>query len=353
MWHQTNVTERLKIRYPIIQAGMAGATTPELVSEVSNSGGLGTLGAGYMAPDVIRRNIGRIRELTDRPFGINLFVPGTLESDPNKIRESNRLLRPIREKLHLNDPPLLGTSTSDVFSEQLAVVLEARVPVCGFTFGIPDKEVMHQLKKKGILAVGTATTVEEAVLNQRAGMDMVVAQGSEAGGHRGTFAAPFETGMIGTMALIPQVADSVHIPVVAAGGIMDGRGVLAALVLGAGAVQMGTAFLTCDESGANYFHKKRILEAAETDTALTAAFSGKPARGIRNAFIQYMNTYESGLPNYPIQDTLTRDIRREAVRQCHPEWLSMWCGQGVRLSRRFSVSELMKQIVSEIERISL
>lgn len=350
MWNQNEITERLKITYPVIQAGMAGGpTTAQLVSAVSNAGGLGVLGAGYMTPEQTQSSIEQIRQLTDKTFGINLFVPETPELDEEKIKKSNRMLRPVREKLNLNDPSGIPKTSSEPFFRQIEIILENSVPVCTFTFGIPDKSIIEQLKNNHVTVIGTATTLKEAIMNEEAGMDMVVVQGSEAGGHRGSFAVPYEQGMIGTMALVPQVADRIHIPVIAAGGIMDGRGVLAALILGAKAVQMGTAFVTCDESGANERHKEAILKSAEDETTLTSSFSGKPARGIRNAFIDFMAGKEHLLPDYPIQNALTKDIRTAASKQDQPEWMSMWSGQAPRLSRRGSAGDKVKEIVSEVE----
>jgi nitronate monooxygenase len=347
------LTEKLNIRYPIIQAGMAGGpTTPELIASVSNAGGLGMLGAGYMTAEKIEDAIKKIRLLTDRPFGINLFVPETPEWNEEKIRKSNEMLRPIREKLNLPDPGTIARPDPGQFLNQMEVVLESDVPVCAFTFGIPEKKIVERLKNRGIAVIGTATTADEAILNEKAGMDMVVAQGSEAGGHRGSFAAGFEMSMIGTMALVPQVADQVGIPVIAAGGIMDGRGVLAALVLGAQAVQMGTAFLACSESGAGRLYKEALLQSVETETTITSGFSGKPARGIQNAFIRMTRAVEDQLPDYPIQNALTRDIRQAAANRQDPEWQSMWSGQGIRLISEGSAADLIGQIISDVEKIS-
>lgn len=352
-WNDTAVTKKLRIDYPIIQAGMAGGpTTPELVAAVSNAGGLGTLGAGYMTSESMRIDIEKIRKLTDRPFAVNLFVPENTEIDADKVSNSNRLLRPIREKLNLSDPLAVRKPTLEVFRKQLDVVVETQVSVCSFTFGIPDQSIIAELRGRNIRVIGTATTVNEAILNERAGMEMVVVQGSEAGGHRGTFNVPFEEGMVGAMALIPQTVDAVHIPVIAAGGIMDGRGVLAARILGAAAVQMGTAFLTCSECGINEWHKKLLRNQTEMDTVVTAAFSGKPARGIRNKFIQRFDQFAPLFPPYPIQNQLTQDIRKEASKQKNPDWLSMWAGQGLRMSKACSAAELMKRIIVGIDHLS-
>ena len=201
----------------------------------------------------------------------------------------------------------------EIFNEQIKVVMEEKVPFCSFTFGIPSKEVIVELKQHNIILIGTATTVEEAVEIEKNGMDIVVVQGSEAGGHRGNFINGFQESLIGLMSLIPQVVDNVSIPVIAAGGIMDGRGLMASLCLGAKGVQMGTAFLTCIESGAHKVHKEAILNAKEDQIVLTRAFSGKWARGIKNKFILEMQKHESSIPDFPVQNSLTQSIRKASA----------------------------------------
>lgn len=353
MWKKNRITEQLNIEYPIIQAGMAGGiTTSELVAAVSNSGGLGSLGAGYQTPEEMRASIKKIRELTDKPFGVNLFVPERPVIDDAKVDESNRLLAPIRRALQI-DTPRFAEGSSDRFTEQIEAVIECQVPVCTFTFGLPAKEMLRRLKSQRVTVIGTATTVSEALMNEELGMDMVVVQGAEAGGHRGSFATAFDQAMVGTMALVPQAVDHVHIPVIAAGGIMDGRGVLAALILGAEAVQMGTAFVTCEESGASPLHKSAILTAAEDGTAVTSAFSGKPARGIRNTFMKSFEADEGSWPDYPIQNQLTKDIRSAAAKQDRPEYISMWSGQAPRLSKNWPAGQILREIVADIERLQL
>lgn len=350
MWHENKVTQNLNIKYPIIQAGMAGGiTTPELVAAVSNAGGLGTLGAGYMTPDQLRSSIFKVKQLTNKPFGVNLFIPEIQDVSEEEIEKANEWLRPFREQLNISEIPKAKKTTETIFEKQIEIIMEEQVPVCSFTFGIPSKETVQQLKKRKIVMIGTATTVKEAIANEENGMDMVVVQGSEAGGHRGTFMSSFEDAMIGTMALVPQTVDHVEIPVIAAGGIMDGRGVLAALVLGAQAVQMGTAFVTSLESGVTKSHKEAILNSNEEQTVVTSTFSGKPARGIRNEFILKMMKHEKELPKYPIQNTLTTSIRREAAKQKRTEWMSLWCGQNSRSSQYQTASETISDIRSQVD----
>lgn len=352
MWNQNSLTEKIGIRYPIIQAGMAGGiTTPELVAAVSKAGGLGTLGAGYLNPEQTRENIRQIKQLTDKPFAVNLFTPETPEVVTAEVARANEWLLPFREELDIPEAPEIKEIQTAAFEQQIQIIIEEQVPVCSFTFGIPAKAVLQELKEKNIILMGTATTVAEAKANKDSGMDMVVMQGSEAGGHRGTFLGSFEDAMIGTMALIPQTADQVDIPLIAAGGISDGRGVLASFVLGAQGAQLGTAFLTSIESGASEQHKQAILTSKEDQLTITAAFSGKPARGIQNDFITKMKQYEKYLPPYPIQNSLTRPIRSEAGKQNRAEWMSMWCGQNPQSCKTQSAGELIASIVSQIEQM--
>ncbi|MGM0827504.1 MAG: NAD(P)H-dependent flavin oxidoreductase [Bacillota bacterium] len=349
MWNQNNVSKILGTHYPIIQAGMAGGiTTTNLVSSVSNSGGLGNLGAGYMSSDDMKLAIKEIKGQTNQPFGVNLFIPETSIVNDEQITHAKRLLEPFKKELHLTDNSSFSELQNN-FENQLEVIYNEKIPVCSFTFGAPSKELVKELKKEGTIVIGTATTVEEAVINEERGVDIVVAQGSEAGGHRGTFLGSFKHSMIGTFSLVPQVVDAVCIPVIASGGIMDGRGVIAALALGAKGVQMGTAFLTCKESGAGAFHKRAVLESSETHTVITAAFSGKPARGIENRFTREMQEFESLLPPYPIQNALTKKLRKEAGIQGIPEFMSLWSGQSPRLSRDIYTKDLLESIVTEVD----
>ena len=348
---ETGLTRRLGIRHPVVQAGMAGGTTtPRLVAAVSEAGGLGTLGAGYLSPDDIRAEIRAIRQLTGEPFAVNLFIPEAFDPTLYPQGGVKALLAPYRRELGIEDlaGPLRYVHP---FDDQLTVVVEEQVPVFSFTFGIPDETQLLSLKEAGVVTFGTATSVREARELEAAGVDLVTAQGSEAGGHRGTFTGGFEASMVGTLALVPQVVDSVGVPVVASGGIMDGRGLAAALVLGAAGAQMGTAFLTCPESGAHPDHKEAVLGAGEEDTAVTRAFSGKPARGLRNRFMGEVERRAEEIPPYPVQNANTRDIRAAAAEQNKPEYLSLWAGQAARLSRRVPAARLVEEVSGEAARL--
>ncbi|MED3499322.1 nitronate monooxygenase [Brevibacillus agri] len=351
MWKGNPVTSRLQIKWPIIQAPMAGgATTPALVAAVSEAGGLGTLGAAYMSPQQIREAIHAIRERTDKPFGVNLFIPEDFDQEQPIAANVAAALNEVRRELDIPENPEV-TSFAENFAEQLAVVLEEVPAVFSFTFGILDARSLQALKQKGVTVIGTATTVREAVALEACGVDMIAAQGSEAGGHRGSFLPDAPNNLIGTMALVPQIVDRVKIPVIAAGGIMDGRGIAAAFALGAQAAQLGTAFLTCAESGAHPLHKQAIRETSDESLVLTRAFSGKWARGIQNDFMRKMAPLEHELPTYPVQNALTKDIRAASGKQQQTAYMSMWAGQAAPLGRELGAGELVLQLVEETKRV--
>jgi nitronate monooxygenase len=351
---QTRLTQRLGLTHPIIQAPLAGGgDTPDLVAAVGEAGGLGFIGAAYLTPAQIVETGRAVRARTARPFGISLFAPLAAPpgvGDPGPALER---VAPFYAELGL-PPPVVPAPPTDAFSDQLAAALETGAAVFSFTFGLLPARAIEAIKARGLFLVGTATTVDEAVELETAGVDAVVTQGSEAGGHRGTFGGPFEAGLVGTIALVPQVVDAVSVPVVASGGIMDGRGIAAALALGAEAVQLGTAFLTCHEAGIPEAYKEAILAAREHETRLTRAFSGRPARGIVNRFmieVERPGAPETILP-FPLQNALTRPLRSAAASRGRAELLSLWAGQGVRLARRQSAAALVARLVSEAEAVA-
>jgi nitronate monooxygenase len=347
---RNHLTELLDISSPIIQAPMAGGgDTAKLVSAVSGAGAIGFIGASYLTPEQIVERGREIRRQTSRPFGINLFAPLPAPvAEEAAVAQAMERIAPYFEELGLPLPTVPKVPASN-FNDLLAASLETDASVFSVAFGLLPPGAVQQIKQRGMLVAGTATTVKEAqgLVDQK--VDAVIAQGSEAGGHRGTFAVPFESGMIGSMALIPQVVGAVPVPVIGSGGIMDGRGIAAALALGASAVQMGTAFLTCEEAGIAPAYKDAILQSTEEQTQVTRAFSGRPARGIQNRLLlDYQDRPDSILP-FPLQNTLTRPLRAEATKQNRAEYLSLWAGQGIRMARRTSAAELVKQLNMELE----
>jgi nitronate monooxygenase len=350
MVRRTKLLQRLGIEHPIIQAPMAGgATTVDLVASVSESGALGFLGCAYSAPDQIRETGASVRARTARPFGINLFAPLPPPELPADMSDALSAVAEAFSELGLA-PPSAPAAAGTAFADQLEAALDTGASVFSFTFGLLPSEAVDEIKRRGLFLAGTATTVDEAVALEAAGVDAVVAQGSEAGAHRGSFAASFEASMVGTMALVPQVVDAVSVPVIASGGIMDGRGVAAAIALGAQAAQLGTAFLTCPEAGIPAAHKRAVLAASEHETRITRAFSGRPARGIVNRLMEELDRNPAAILPYPLQNALTRPLRTAAGEQGRAEYMSLWAGQGVRMSRELPAAELVRQIGREAER---
>ncbi|MCR8632959.1 NAD(P)H-dependent flavin oxidoreductase [Paenibacillus radicis (ex Xue et al. 2023)] len=330
---ETKLCQLFNIRYPIFLAGMAGGpSTAELVAAVSRAGGIGTLGAAYMEPAAIRQAVLKIRQLTNSPFAVNLFVTHAAD-DNSRIGEVQQELNRTRDILEIPHASAHPVQTPDRFEEQFAVLLEEKVPVMSTAFGVLPEALMKQAQSAGIRVIAMVTTVNEAILAERAGCDAIVAQGGEAGGHRGTFDISKHSmgANIGTFALVPQIVDRIKIPVIAAGGIMDGRGLVAALALGAQGVQMGTRFLTAIESGAHSSYRQALMESTEESTVLTKAFSGRPARGIINPFIKQWDASGIEPLPFPTQNTVTRDIRNAAAQQSKADYMSLWAGQGTRM----------------------
>lgn len=342
--------DRLRMQNPIILAPMgAGPCTPELVAAVSNSGGLGTLASGYQTPKQITEAIQEIRKLTSKPFAVNLFAGGWQTEFNGNAEPMLSLLRDVHAQLQI-PPPALPVVPPDPFPAQLEAVLQAQPAAFSFTFGIPDAEAMALLKERGVVVMGTATTLNEALLLAQAGCDAVIAQGSEAGAHRGTFASPFAKAMVPTLQLLPEITHKINIPVIGSGGMMDGHDIAVALAAGACAVQLGTAFLACPESAASPAYKLSLLAARRDTTVLTRAFSGKWARGLHNEFIQRTEDKEDTILPYPLQNQLTRPMRSAAAQQGQAGFLSLWAGQGVARIRSMSASALMETLVEEMKR---
>ncbi|MEZ5102374.1 MAG: nitronate monooxygenase [Thermoleophilia bacterium] len=341
--------DRLGVRVPLVQAPMAGGpTTVDLVAAVAEAGALGSLAAALLPPERIVEDAAAIRARTDRPFAINLFVLGHPTIDEAAVARSLELLAPVREELGLV-PGVLPERVQEPFDGQLAALLEAAPAVVSFTFGILDADEVEELKEAGCVVVGTATTPDEAIAWEGVGADAVVAQGAEAGAHRGTFLAPVERSLVGLAALVPRIVDVVRIPVLAAGGIMDGRGVAAALALGADAAVLGTAFLGCPEAGVSDTWRASLRAATGEDTTLTRGFTGRHARAIRNDLLELLAPHEADLPAYPVQGALTADIRRAAAAAGRREYVNLWAGQGVGMLRELPAAELVRVLVDETD----
>ncbi len=326
------LSELLGTRLPIVQAPMAGGpSTPALAAAVSEAGGLGSLAGG--PPDDLRGAIRALRALTSRPFAVNLFAPlPAPEAAAETIAAVQRALAPFRAELGLPEPAPPNAQPS--YESQFAVVVEERVPVFSFTFGIPPLEGLHDC-----VTLGTATTAAEAAELERAGVDAIVAQGSEAGGHRGG------GGLVELDSLVPAVVDAVSVPVVAAGGIMNGAQIAAALALGAEGVQLGTAFLATPESGAPPAHKRALREPHTS--VITSAYSGRAARAIRTPLIDALEQAGAQAP-YPLQAALVADIRRAGAERDRADLLFMLAGEAAPLARTLPAGELMGVLEREL-----
>ncbi|GGY23971.1 oxidoreductase [Rhodanobacter panaciterrae] len=343
---------RLGLEHPLIQAPMSGSSPPALVAAVSNAGGLGSLGAGYLEPQAILEQAAQVRALGDRPYAIGLFVlPDEFDADMSAVAKAREQLDALMAREGLDVRTSLPTRWAPRFSEQFAALCEARPAVASFAFGLINPAQLRELQQRDIYVIGTATTVTEARAWAAAGADAVCVQGAEAGGHRGTFLHEAEDAMIGLFALLPLTVralaeSSSEVPVIAAGGIMDGRGMLAAEVLGAAASQLGTAFLTCPECSAAETWKRDLPHVEADQVTTIRGFSGRAARGLRNRFVEAMPEALEGLP-YPVLNALTAPLRRAAAAAGRGDLLSEWCGQAAGLVRPQPAAELVARLMHE------
>lgn len=316
---------------PVWMAPMAGeAASAALVAAVSAGGGFGQLGAAYLAPARITEVAAEIRARTDRPFGINLFCPQPWARDDAALDAYLERLAPWHAELGL-PAPTRPTHWEEDFDAQLAATVAARPAVISFVMGDPGAARVAALKAQGFIVLGTATQVSEGLALQASGVDGVIAQGYEAGGHRGGFLGSREGALIGTMALVPQLVDALRVPVIAAGGIADARGVAAAQALGARAVTVGTAFLLVDECPLSPAYRAALQAAQDGDSTLTRAFSGRLARGLANRVTRALDG--AALPDFPQPNAASRPMRQAAARAGRAEFISLWAGQALPLQR--------------------
>jgi nitronate monooxygenase len=350
-WNRNRLTERLGIDYPIIQGPLGGLSSQKLTAAVSNFGGLGSVGALSLPPAAITDVIAEIRSLTSRPFAVNLWV--SMEDEGARTSDEaafNRSLEPLAGHLAALGAlrPSYQPASPLRFEDQVRVLLDANVPVFSFIFGIPPREILEECRAKAIATIGTATTPDEALALEQAGVDAIVASGFEAGGHRGSFLRPAEDSLIGTMSLVPQVVDRVEVPVIAAGGIGDARGVTAALALGAEGVQLGTAFLISEDSGASRLHREALLGPNAGHTGLTRGFTGRLARGIRNRLMEELNRPDTELLPYPLQRGLIRNLATAAEAAGRADLMPLWAGQSATLSTGTDAPTLLSALVDDL-----
>jgi nitronate monooxygenase len=349
--HATEATRRLGVRHPIVQGPFGGGlSTPRLAATVSNLGGLGSYGAHALTPARIGEVTAEIRALTAQPFAMNLWVsdqdPGGDELAPADFERVSRTLEPYFRELGLL-PPAPPERYHPPFEEQVDALLEARPPVFSFVFGVPSPAVLEACRQRGIATVGAATSIAEARCLDEAGVDLIVATGMEAGGHRPSFLARAEDSLMGTFALTQLVADRVKAPVIAAGGIADRRGIHAALALGAHAAQIGTAFLACEESGTTDAHRALLFSDRAEHTTLTRAFTGRLARGLTNRWTEEMGPRVAELPPFPIQSWFVSQLKAAAIAAGRTDLVSLWAGQIAPNLRHRTATQLMTSFLEE------
>jgi len=349
MWPDPRLCELFGVDHPIIQAPMMGSCTPALASAVANAGGLGSLGCGEKPAGRIEAEAEAIRARTNRSFNLNFFVIGPEKTDPAVLEAARERVQPWYDDLGLGEPPSELPARGRGFDdERLDLVLALKPKVVSFHFGVPEERFVAELKAAGIVLVCSATNVAEARALEAAGMDAIIAQGWEAGGHRGSHVptAPFDG--VGTMALVPQIVDAVSVPVIAAGGIGDGRGIAAALALGASGVQMGTAFPTCPEAATEPARRERLRRATDRDTMVTDAFSGRSARAMRSRYAEAMESRRQTLPQFPQMYALSAPIRDAAEDDDASFFLY---GQAAALSRELAAGDLVDRLVEEAQAV--
>jgi len=351
-WYETRVTAALDVALPIVQGPFGGGlSSTELAAAVSNAGGLGSFGANYLEPDGITQLVAELSSMTRHPFNVNLWVPLPGERDAelsaDQLEASARRLAPFAAAVGLGQGHHPPRGFPD-FDDQLDALLAAGPPVISFVFGVPPSSALSEARGRSIVTIGTATTVDEAVALDESGIDLIVASGSDAGGHRGAFLRDVDESLVGTMSLVPQVVDAVDKPVVAAGGIADHRQVRAAFELGAEGVQIGTAFLVTSESTASDVHKDVLTSDRARTTVLTSAFTGRVARAVPNDMTRSLKGRETELPDYPLQSALTLPIRRAAASRGNPELLNLWSGQSASLASPGSAVDYLHRLVDAL-----
>jgi nitronate monooxygenase len=351
MLPQTSINELFGIRYPIVLAPMAGVTNPALAAAVAKAGGLGSHGCAMLTAKTLRADIREFRKLAGEghKFNANFFVHERPSRNGSEETRVKGMLQPFYDRLDAGQTP----DPSEVFlpySDELhAVVMEEKVEIVSFHFGLPSDDKLAELKASGCLILSSATNVEEAKWLEARGVDAIIAQSWEAGGHRGTFIGAAENGSVGAISLIPQIVDAVSTPVIAAGGITDGRAALAALVLGASAVQVGTAFLLCPEANVSEPHRHALKTASAHDTRVTRAFSGRPARSLRNDYLDEFARQDEELLPFPLMNSLSGPLKTASLKAGHGEAMPLWSGQSAPMISEKSAAEIVANLVEDIE----
>jgi nitronate monooxygenase len=347
-WPDSRIQELLGIELPVIQAPMAGFAMSPMVIAVSRAGGLGSLGCALLNADQIRAELSLIREQTAHPINLNFFCHTAPGVDSGRERAWRERLASYYVELGLDPSAPVASSSRTAFDRAMCdLVEECRPEVVSFHFGLPEKELVARVKATGAKVLSSATTVDEGRWLEDAGCDAIIAQGYEAGGHRGMFLAMDLSTQVGTMALVPQLVDAVRVPVIAAGGIADARGIVAALSLGASAVQLGTAYLFCTEARVGPLHRQALKTAKDSQTAITNVFTGRPARGIVNRIVREVGPMSDLAPAFPLAAGALAPLRSNSEPAGSDDFVPMWSGQAARLCREIPAGELTRTLAAE------
>jgi len=349
-WPDRRLLDVLGIEFPIIQAPMAGETTPELVAAVSEAGGLGSLGCAALSYEEVRSEVKRIRELTSKPFNLNFFCHHAPAEDSGRRNAWIERLVPFYGELGVDTRDIQAGPPRQPFGIEMAECLEDLAPpVLSFHFGLPSPPIVDHLRSLGCRILSSATSPREARWLAAKGADVIIAQGAEAGGHRATFNFERDEALIGGIALVPQIADAVDLPVVAAGGIADGRGIAAAFALGASGVQIGTAYLLCREANVSSLHRAAIEKADADDTVISNVFTGRPARVILNRLALRVGPMAQAVPDFPLALNALMPLRKHAEANGSSDFTPLYACQSARLSRAMSAYELTQLLAEEAQ----
>ncbi|WP_130733950.1 nitronate monooxygenase family protein [Flavobacterium sp. J27] len=350
MWNKTKFTELVNINLPIVQGPFGGKLSSVLLtSTVSNAGGLGSFGCQPFYANEITDIATQIRQNTSKPFNLNLWVNDKDENakdfDKQAFEKVVQIFQPYFEEVG-TEPPTYPLPESPTFENQIEAIFKVKPLVFSFVYGIPSDDILEKCRQLNILTVGTATTLDEAIAIENAGIDAVVATGLDAGGHRVSFLEKPEDSLVGTFSLVPQVADHVKIPIIAAGGIADARGVKASFALGAHAVQIGTAFLATQESGTSNIHREKLFSTAARYTTLTKAFTGRLSRGLRNRLTEELKTFQEAFAPYPLQGKIAGKLGAyPANTESNPDLKALWAGQAAPLLKYHHAKQVIENII--------
>jgi nitronate monooxygenase len=343
MWRDRRILDLFDIEHPIIQAPMAGAQGSAMTIAVSNAGGLGSLPCALLSHEQIRREVQAIRQQTDNPFNLNFFCHKPPPDDPDAEARWDARLSTYRQELGVSEPTVKAGRAP--FDDAACVLIEELRPrILSFHFGLPEPALLDRAKRTGARIISSATTLAEARWLEARGVDAIIAQGVEAGGHRGMFLETSIASQVGTFALVPQIADAVRVPVIAAGGIGDPRGIAAAFALGAAAVQIGTGYLLCPESTISPLYRAALKKAEGHDTVLTNVFTGRPARAIMNRIVREVGPMSADAPAFPTATNATLPLRLKAEAAGSADFTSLWSGQARQFASERSAADVTRAL---------